>query len=170
MSIDRDALAGFGEDILNAMHEASDDVWAEWLRAPFEQAAGWGDIPLTTALKEAGARGNVMGQAIEYGHRRLVRDLLEMGESPTAKDANGDATIHLAASFGRGLIVRTLLIEGAEVDEPDSKGRTPLQLASASGDDIGVRALLTEGACPRHRHGPSGFYSLDSRRGTAMSI
>ena len=161
MPINRDALAGLGEEILNTMQEAADDTWAEWLRAPFEEAAGWGNIPLTTALKEAGAKGNGIGQAIEYGHRRLVRDLLEMGESPTAKDANGDAPIHVAATLGHGLIIRTLLIEGAEVDEPDRKGRTPLHLSSISGTDVGVRALLAAGACPRHRHGRTGFCALD---------
>ena len=159
--MNRDALKGLGEGILNYMSGMPDDMWAEWLKAPFEEAAGWGDIALTTALMEAGAKGNGIMPAIIGGHRRLVRDLLEMGASPTAKDANGDAPIHLAASAGRGLIVRTLLIEGAEVDEPDGKGHTPLHLASASGDDVGVRALLAAGACPRHRHASTTFCALD---------
>lgn len=159
--MNRDALEGLGEAILNVMGDAPDDMGAEWLKAPFEQAAGRGDIPLTTTLKEAGAKGNGIVPAIQGGHRRLVCDLLEMGASPTAKDDNGNGPIHWAASLGHGLIVRALLIEGAEVDEPDRVGRTPLHLAIASGDNVGVLALLAAGACPRHHRDSDGLSALD---------
>lgn len=107
--MNRDALKGLGEGIMNAMHDAPIEVWAEWLKAPFEQAAGRGDIQLTTALKEAGAKGNGIVPAIQGGHGLLVRVLLEMGASPTARGDNDDTPIHLAVSLGHGLIVRALL-------------------------------------------------------------
>ncbi len=143
------------------MYDVPDGLWGGWLKAPFEEAASSGDIPLTTALMEAGAEGDGIIPAVEGGHHRLVRDLLEMGASPTVKDDEGDAPIHLAAANGHGLIVRTLLIEGVDFNEPDRLGRTPLHLACMSGDDVGVRVLLAVGACPLDRHESTDFCALD---------
>lgn len=157
----RRALKGVGRDLLDYMYDAPDDVLTEWLKAPFERAASAGDIPLTIALMEAGARGNALGSAVTGGHRRLVRDLLERGASHTDKNEDGDTPLHLAAKFGHGFIVRTLLIEGADMDAVDKLGRTPLHLSSINGDVVGLQALLTAGSDVNHRHSSTNFSPLD---------
>eukprot|EP00752_Nemacystus_decipiens_P015732 g14045.t1 len=141
---DRSAVAGLEAAILDVLSDnTTDSEWGACLQAPYERAAAAGDVPLAIALLRAGAKGSHLHPAVRGGHDDLVKELLKLGASPTAKDDHGDAPLHIAASLGRTGIVKTLLAtEGVDELEVDAKGRTPAHLACWKGDEPTAEALI----------------------------
>jgi Ankyrin repeats (many copies) len=62
-----------------------------------------------------------------------LRQLLDSGLSPNAKDKYGNTALHAAATAGAAPVVRYLLSRGADPDARDSSGRTPLMLSASLG-------------------------------------
>ncbi len=58
-----------------------------------------------------------------------VKFMLELGDSPTTVDANGDTALHGAVIRGSEPLVRFLLDLGAELEAENEKGWTPLTIA-----------------------------------------
>ena len=149
---DRSALAGLGEALLDALDDHSTDTqWGQWLQAPYEAAATAGDAPLATALFKAGVAGDHLHPAIRADQGQLVKELLRLGASPTAKDNQGDAPIHVAASLGRADIIADIIEtlklknggeEAVREEQEDGRGRTPLHLACWKGHAAAVEVLL----------------------------
>ena len=83
------------------------------------------------------------GKAID-----VVRQLLEHGADPNARDHNLSSPLHLASIRGQLEISRLLLSHGANVDEKDEEGRTPLQVASSKGHIEIIKLLSDHGAKP----------------------
>jgi ankyrin repeat protein len=89
-------------------------------------AAALGDIDRVVAILDADptrigeTRPNgrrPLSAAVEFGHERIVRLLLERGADPTWPDANGSprgAALHAAARAGNRRLVELLLAHGAD--------------------------------------------------------
>ena len=117
--------------IFKLMFEKSDPTeWAEWLRAPLEQACEAGDSELVDTLLEAGADGATRG----LGHR-------------------GRTLLHAAATGGNENVIWSLLDHGAK---PNIEARlseeewltpdTPLQVAVKNGHAAAAKVLVAAGA------------------------
>lgn len=116
------------------------------------------------------AKKNGIVPAIQEGQGYLVRHLLEMGASPTDKDDDGGAPIHVAGVLRHWQVVRTLVLNRADVNEPDRNGCIPLHLAIALDDEISVRALLAEALPLETATTCSTCALLISPRGAATSV
>ncbi|KAH7115564.1 hypothetical protein EDB81DRAFT_287006 [Dactylonectria macrodidyma] len=84
-----------------------------------------------------------------YGHRAVVKILLERGANIEAKDsAHGRTPLSWAAERGHEASVKLLLKKGADVECKDKRGQTPLSLAAENGDEasVSVKLLLEKGA------------------------
>nr|CEG03910.1 unnamed protein product [Fusarium acuminatum CS5907] len=83
-----------------------------------------------------------------YGHRAVVKLLLEQGAEVEAQDNDyGQTPLSLAAANGHEAAVGLLLEHGAEVETKDTGfGDTPLSWAAANGHEAVVRLLLEQGA------------------------
>ncbi|EWY79535.1 hypothetical protein FOYG_17336 [Fusarium oxysporum NRRL 32931] len=106
-----------------------------------------------------------------YGHRVLVKLLLEKGADVESKDdkygrtplswaaRNGhvavvklllekgaDTPLSWAAEKGHEAVVKLLLEKGADVESKDGHGQTPLSWAAENGHEAIVKLLLEEGA------------------------
>ena len=81
---------------------------------------------------------------------QVVKELLRVGPSLNAIDADGNGALHLAAQDGHAAIV-TLLKERGVVDGlPNLQGQCPADLARAAGHAAIARALA-EGAVRKVR-------------------
>ncbi|KAH6977638.1 hypothetical protein EDB80DRAFT_265352 [Ilyonectria destructans] len=82
-----------------------------------------------------------------YGHRVVVKLLLEKGAKIEAKDSSyGRTPLKWAAHNGHEATVKLLLEKGADVEAKDEHGRTPLSWAAANGHEAIVKLLLEKGA------------------------
>jgi ankyrin repeat protein len=93
---------------------------------------------------------SALPKAAVYGHREVVKLLLEKGADLEAKDPkSGRTPLSWAASNGHEAVVKLLLEKGAELESKDpGSGRTPLSWAASNGREAVVKLLLEEGADP----------------------
>ncbi|XP_052737938.1 palmitoyltransferase Hip14 [Bicyclus anynana] len=134
-------------------------------------------------LLERGARVDAVGGELQatplqwaarQGHLEAAVLLLRAGADPAARDAEGCASLHLAAQFGHTAVVAYLVARGVPPDEPDAGGMTPLMWACwkvAAVDP--ARLLLTLGASPQpadRAHGNTALHwAVLARNATAVS-
>lgn len=159
----RDILKGTEDRIFELLCCGStQEHLAEWLRPPLEHAVAAVDLALVKKLKRAGAKGSAVHLAAKGGQAGFVRDLLELGASPSEKDENGDTPLHIAAALGHNEVVSILVQRGAVADTLDSKGYSPLHLATESGSLASVNTLLAApGVDVNLRYGIGGYGVLD---------
>jgi ankyrin repeat protein len=82
-----------------------------------------------------------------YGHRVIVKLLLEKGAEIESKDDEyGRTPLSWAAKNGHKEIVKLLLDKGADMEAKDKDGRTPLSLAADMECEAVVKLLLEKGA------------------------
>ncbi|KAH7000851.1 hypothetical protein EDB80DRAFT_81671 [Ilyonectria destructans] len=82
-----------------------------------------------------------------YGHRVVVKLLLEKGAGIEAKDSgHGRTPLSWAAGNGHEATVKLLLEKGADVEAKDEHGRTLLSQAAGNGHEAIVKLLLEKGA------------------------
>ncbi|KAJ4175725.1 Ankyrin repeat A protein 2 [Fusarium falciforme] len=82
-----------------------------------------------------------------YGHRVVVKLLLEKGAKIEAKDSeHGQTPLLWAAGEGHDAVVKLLLEKGADVEGKDNYGQTPLSWAAEIGQEAVVKLLLEKGA------------------------
>jgi len=86
--------------------------------------------------------------AASVGDLERVRELLEEGIDPNARDAHGETPLHKAASEGHVHVARLLLEHGANPNARDEVGWTPLHWAAYKGHVDVVKLLLKHGADP----------------------
>lgn len=83
---------------------------------------------------------------------RVLRRLLEDGEEPNQRDAQGITALMWAQSRRSerksATMTEDLLAAGADVEAEDNWGRTALGWAALHGNEQGVRLLLAAGADP----------------------
>ncbi|KAL9561163.1 hypothetical protein ACKAV7_014518 [Fusarium commune] len=79
-----------------------------------------------------------------YGHRVIVKLLLEKGEEIETKDSKyGQTPLSWAARNGHEAVMKLLLDKGAEIEAKDSLyGQTPLSRAATNGREAAVKLLL----------------------------
>ena len=87
-------------------------------------------------------------EAVRAGDVQRVRELLEAGANPNARDKDGLTPLHWAASEGHADIVKILLEHGADPNTKIKYGWTPLHYASREGHADVVKLLLEHGADP----------------------
>ena len=85
-------------------------------------------------------------EAVKRGDAERVRELLDRGADPNARDERGWTPLHYAAERGRADVARLLLDEGARVDAEDGEGLTPLHFAAEAGSPEAVKLLVERGA------------------------
>ncbi|KAI9439715.1 ankyrin repeat-containing domain protein [Lactarius indigo] len=154
-------------------HGAIVDIRGLWKRTPLHVASLHGTIDTVRWLLDHGADANsrqddhwtplhltawkgrldeaqrrrprslTLHMASEFGHRDVLRLLLERGADADARDNERSTPLHLASSNGRAEVVRVLLEHGANLDAEDVGGLTPFQIASFCGREE-ITRLLTE--------------------------
>ena len=108
-----------------------------------------------TELHSAAAEGDV----------KRVRELLEKGADPNARDENGVTPLHLAAYWGRVEIVKLLLEYRADQNAKDKFGVTPLHRAAYMGHVEVVKLFLKHGTNPnvQNKDGVTPLYAAAYR-------
>ncbi|KAF4335972.1 ankyrin repeat-containing protein, partial [Fusarium beomiforme] len=83
-----------------------------------------------------------------FGHRVIVKLLLEKGAEIEAKDSKyGQTPLSWAARNGHEAVIKLLLGKGAEIEAKDNLyGQTPLSWAARNGHEAVVELLLDKGA------------------------
>ncbi|KAJ1328888.1 ankyrin repeat domain-containing protein 50 [Microdochium nivale] len=108
-----------------------------------------------------------------YGHRTVVKLLLEKGAEIEAKDSEyGRTPLSWAAKNGHEASVKLLLEKGADIEAKDSEyGQTPLSWAAENGHEAIVKLLLEKGADVEAKDG-SGRTPLSwaARKGHEASV
>ncbi|CAM9236870.1 unnamed protein product, partial [Heterosigma akashiwo] len=93
-----------------------------------------------------------LAQAVKYGRKGEVKELLAAGAQPhwTVPEADGKsspAPLHLACKYGKAEIAEMLLEAGAQADQRDATtGATPLALACYHARLPLVQMMLRHGA------------------------
>src|SRR4051794_11331074 len=93
---------------------------------------------------------SVAALAIFFRHPELARDLIERGADihAAARNAQGVAPVHAAASVADAVSLRLLLERGADPNARQHLGYAPLHAAAANGDRDMSELLLAHGADP----------------------
>ena len=94
---------------------------------------GWIDLHLAAAV----------------GDVNLVKELLEKGANPNAKDRFNQTPLHFAARHGHVEVVKLLLEYKADPNAKDKDSVTPLHAAASNGRVDVVKLLLEYGADPK---------------------
>jgi len=81
-----------------------------------------------------------------FGHKVVVKLLLEKGAEVEAKCDDGWTPLSLAADNGHEAVAKLLLEKGAEVEAKGDDGWTPLSSAVYNGHEAVVKLLLEKGA------------------------
>ncbi len=102
-------------------------------------------------------------EAVANGSDDEVKDLLDKGVSPDARDDMARTPLMVAAENGHWPLVRTLIERGADVNAVDVDGETPLIAASYS-KDINVVKPLVEGGADLNVRNNHGSTALDIAR------
>ncbi|XP_078344794.1 uncharacterized protein LOC144630320 isoform X2 [Oculina patagonica] len=86
--------------------------------------------------------------AVKYGHKRIVKLLLEMGADIHATDLHKRTVLHTAANENEGIDIIKLILKcnGVDVNALDGFGNTPVKLAAEKGNSDAVRLLMENGA------------------------
>jgi uncharacterized protein len=85
--------------------------------------------------------------AVSSGDSRSIRQLLERGFDPNARDPKGQTALHLALRDQVPAVVEALLASPViDVDAVNAHGETPLMMAALKGELEWVRKLLARGA------------------------
>jgi ankyrin repeat protein len=123
--------------------------------------------------------GPILAAFAGIGNAAGVRNLLDLGVSPSAIFHQGDGyfgiarestALHVAAWRGWSDVVKELIARGAAVNDLDGEGRSPLQLAVKACIDSywvdrrtphSVRALLDAGASKDGIILPTGYGEID---------
>ncbi|CAN0199235.1 unnamed protein product [Scytosiphon promiscuus] len=181
----RALLEGIEAEVFKLVsHGASQEQWAEWLRAPLEHAAAQGNLDLVSKLVEAGADGSagwkgcggrtLLHAAASGGDEGVISILLRQGSQPDvnvlsspvgrsalyeAVTCGHDAAARLLILAGADGVVSALLLRGADKDAVDVRGHTALIDAAGSGCLTVVEALLAAGADFTLRSSGSPAYS-----------
>lgn len=88
---------------------------------------------------------NLLSWALN-GMDGYVRECLEKGAGPNARDSDGRTPLHCAAHSGSLATVEMLLAAGSEANAMDDFGDTPLALAARKSGKEMLEALLGAGA------------------------
>jgi ankyrin repeat protein len=107
------------------------------------------------AHREASADGfSPLGYSAYFGHRELLRDLLERGADPNALSQNDlrVSALHSALSGGHKEMARDLVQFDADVNVASAAEWTPLHYAAFSGDLETARFLIAHGASKAARN------------------
>lgn len=84
--------------------------------------------------------------AARYGHKFMLRSLLEMGADTSVRDLRGWTALHHAVWESDRFAVRLLLNKGANVNVQENEGMTPLHFAASLGNKLTASLLLAYGA------------------------
>jgi hypothetical protein len=87
-------------------------------------------------------------KAVRSRDIKRVKELLEKGANPNAKDKNELTPLHHVAEVGSLDIAMLLINKGANVNAKSFTGHTPLHVAANSGNLPVVELLLESGADP----------------------
>jgi hypothetical protein len=87
-------------------------------------------------------------KAVKSRDIKKVKELLEKGANPNAKDNYESTPLHYAAQVGSSDIAMLLINKGANVNAKSCTGHTPLHVAAISGNVPVVELLLESGADP----------------------
>ena len=83
---------------------------------------------------------------VRAGNLEQVKEILAAEKDANATDAEGNSSLHVAASLGFTDIARVLIDAGADVNAQNTQGRTPIHLASGAGHLNIVLLLGASGA------------------------
>lgn len=85
--------------------------------------------------------------AVRTGDGRSIRQLMERGFDPNARDPQGQTALHLALRDQAPAVVEALWASPAlDFDAVNAHGETPLMMAALKGEVEWVRKLLARGA------------------------
>ncbi|CAM9770409.1 unnamed protein product [Scytosiphon promiscuus] len=158
---ERTSLDGVETEIFKLVsHGATQEQWAEWLRAPLEHAAAQGNLDLVDKLIQAGADGSagwrgcngrtLLRAAASGGNEGVVSSLLRQGSRPDVNvlsPPDGPSALYEATVLGHEAAARRLILAGADVDFSDPKGEsTLLDAAIHRGQERLAQELVMSGA------------------------
>jgi ankyrin repeat protein len=83
--------------------------------------------------------------AVEYGHVKAAKFLIEAGVSINEQDNNGITALHIAVNNKSIELIDLLILWGANVNCMDNRSNTPLSIASAKGAIEIVDKLILAG-------------------------
>ena len=110
------------------------------------------------------APGVSLHMAALQGNAEAVRQHIEAGSDPDAKDAFGSTPLVIAATFGRTEVAKALIEAGADLHITNNTGATPLHIAAFLCRAGVVQTLLDHGA-NRHLRDNYGNTPFDSVAG-----
>lgn len=90
--------------------------------------------------------GIALFDPVEESNERLVLALIDRGIDLTARNADGDTALHVAAGKGNIVIGTAIVNAGSDVNSRGNGGATPLHHAAATGNAEMVDAILAAGA------------------------
>lgn len=90
--------------------------------------------------------GIALFDPVEASNEPLVLALIDRGIDITARNANGDTALHVAAGKGNVVIGTAILNAGSDVNSRGNGGATPLHYAATTGNAEMVDAILAAGA------------------------
>lgn len=85
--------------------------------------------------------------AVRSGDGRSIRQLMERGFDPNARDPQGQTALHLALRDQSPAVTEALWASPAlDIEAVNAHGETPLMMAALKGEQEWVRKLLARGA------------------------